>query len=108
MVCQSRLCPICSSPVPELNRTYCSVPCWHAGGKGKAHKSQPTDPTPAEIAEECARIRATWDEAEHQRRLRVDWRDVVYLHRSDKEGPAPGPYDEDVSTVDDTLVLLRG
>jgi len=35
------------------------------------------DPTPQEIAERCAEIRAEWSEAVRQRRLRYDWRCTV-------------------------------
>ncbi len=32
------------------------------------------DPTPQQIAERAAEIRAGWSEAERERRLRFDWR----------------------------------
>jgi len=35
------------------------------------------DPTPSEIAERCAEIRATWSAVERQRRLRSDMRPTV-------------------------------
>lgn len=35
------------------------------------------EPSPAEIAEACLEIQATWSIAEKQRRLRVDWRPQV-------------------------------
>ena len=35
------------------------------------------DPSPAEITERCAEIRATWSAVERQRRLRSDMRPTV-------------------------------
>jgi hypothetical protein len=48
----------------------------------EARRTRQADPSPAEIAERCAEIRAGWSEAERERRLRYDWRNPApEIHR---------------------------
>lgn len=45
--------------------------------KPKKKFQRRTDPTPQEIEERAAAIRAEWSEAERQKRLRPDWRSLT-------------------------------
>jgi len=51
------------------------------------------DPSPAEIAERCAEIRATWTPVERLRRLRADERPMVKAADDRLETMTSGDYD---------------
>ena len=47
-----------------------------ARDKGSGKYNEIHEPTPDQIAERCAEIQARWSEAEHERRVRSDWKRV--------------------------------
>ena len=75
-----RTCPRCGSELKGIVfslRGYCSKPCYLADKNDGTRMGG--DPTPEEIAEMTAAIRATWSEKEHRRRAFIR-----------KHGPADG------------------
>jgi len=65
----TQVCPYCGCPVPDRVfslRGYCSRSCYIATKNAGARLGG--DPTPEEIAEMTAAIRALWSEEEHYRR----------------------------------------
>ena len=65
----TQMCPRCGRAVTKrvfFLRGYCSVPCYQADKNDGLRLGG--DPTPEEIAEMTAAIRATWSEHEYRKR----------------------------------------
>lgn len=71
------LCPNCGEPVLRDGRRYCSRFCASESEerryRGQVVYSEPP-PSPAEIAERCAAIRAEWSDEVRIERMRPDLR----------------------------------
>ncbi len=63
----SRSCGHCGAPIGPRRR-FCDQSCWYAYRRHEAPPTTP-DPTPKQIRERAAAIRATWTEEERQARM---------------------------------------
>lgn len=76
MIATTRLCPVCDGPV-TTHAIHCSRACYRVT-RARQLTEQTEDPTPEQIAEMTAAIRASWTEQERQSRLRADWKNVAW------------------------------
>lgn len=73
MSATARACETCGQP---CRRRFCSAACHAASREHTAEK-----PTPAEIAERAAEIRAEWSDEVRIERMRPDFRPVPWVAR---------------------------